>query len=1141
MSSSRATETSDETTPRSRILGSIVSSFRRDRSASKSKASLASDSNTSSSNLSNSGGLSRSISLTQGRESGALSPSPSELYPKRPSTSANNPDYKLSLPPRSADHTHTSLLEREPTQRANMADNRNRRASLLALPVPAYPTPTFNSGLGHREMVRNLLCVIAGSSHSFNRVQIDGATLRLAEFVAISRFGAACEPHVGRKPELARSRDALQATVDAGHVVYGTNTMFGGNAASRSDPLKVQHALTGLLCGILPAELTLAVTVPFTPPTGPSLYDGGSTSGGTGGTGDGGNPALSQFASTVAQSHALPTAWVRGAMLLRLNNFLRGSSAVRWECVDTLTKMIAEEITPLVPSQGSISASGDLSPLAYIAFAMAGNSGVQVLKGRGASSMLMPSAIALRSASISPLTFSPKEVLAVTNGTSVACSVAAHTLADAHVLMILAQLVSAANAEAMMACRDSFDAFLSDECRPHPGQIEIAANLRSFLIGSCFTHAGKQPSSPLARCLQLALDLSDAEAEQLAEIGEGFFLQQDRYPFRTAPQWLGPPLEDLMHAHRTLSIELNSASDNPLVDCSSSKSRILHGGNFQALSVTNATEKVRDVASYVGRILFAQQEELINPALSCGLPSNLTLGEPSTEGGFKGVSIGCAALTSELGYLASRAGHFVQSAEMHNQSLNSLALISARSTASSVETLTKMLCNSMIMACQALDLRTCFISHLQLLAFEISQWLGLGDGIKPLCSVSVRAGSVERNNDTDIRLRQRALHKLMAVITLALMRHTSLDSDRRATIAAKEGALAMLETELREASRPSAKEKTSSKTKRNPSPSFGDTLLAGAQLYLQSNRVPYQDGSEQRAEKTSSDSFMTEIWGRRRTTSDDTPHSESTFSFANPFAIASATASCESFRSRSGETTEAKSDCTKLYFQVLEPALAHVIQSTFERSRDAYFRASRREAMDLQEWDHKAGARKRAAQWAVPVRDSVTLPTSPLPYVGKGAAALYKMVRFQFGLKMHRTVAMDQPGFENARARSASQARRRFGSSDDEPLSPGNEGQGFGDEHGPQSGPKLEKWAKVLSNATLRASADRRASVKDQEDDEADEGTENARDDESCNSDEEELEGPRRTLGEELSLLYETLRDPRKLLSGIHEVLHPDR
>lgn len=166
-----------------------------------------------------------------------------------------------------------------------------------------------------------------------------------------------------------------------------------------------------------------------------------------------------------------------------------------------------------------------------------------------------------------------------------------------------------------------------------------------------------------------------------------------RYSTRTAPQWIGPVVEDFIAAHRTLEIELNSTTDNPLLDPSTGET--VHGGNFQASAVTNATEKTRDGLAYLGRLLFVQQSELLNASMSNGLEACLApFGGPSMDGGLKAIDIANASYLSELSYLANRMGHFCQSAEMNNQSVNSLALISARYTLQAAELLAKLVANA---------------------------------------------------------------------------------------------------------------------------------------------------------------------------------------------------------------------------------------------------------------------------------------------------------------------------------------------------------------------------------------------------------------------------------------------------------------
>ena len=207
-------------------------------------------------------------------------------------------------------------------------------------------------------------------------------------------------------------------------------------------------------------------------------------------------------------------------------------------------------------------------------------------------------------------------------------------------------------------------------------KIEVSQNILSFLKGSQFT----------------------SDDEDLEERS----LPQDRYSIRTAAQWIGPVQEDFSLAYLQVIIECNSVTDNPLMDPSG---RCLHGGNFQAKAITSAMEKTRQGLQSIGRMLFAQATELINPATNNGLPPNLTIDPPSQSFILKGVDIMCAALLSELGFLANPVGSHVQTAEMGNQALNSLALISTRYTHTAADILSKLCAAQLLIVCQALDLR----------------------------------------------------------------------------------------------------------------------------------------------------------------------------------------------------------------------------------------------------------------------------------------------------------------------------------------------------------------------------------------------------------------------------------------------------
>jgi len=394
-----------------------------------------------------------------------------------------------------------------------------------------------------------------------------------------------------------------------------------------------------------------------------------------------GDSLVSDSAGVLSIDHQMgsthmPEAWVRGTMLIRLNSLTRGVSGVRLSTIQTLFKLLEENIIPLTPIRGSISASGDLSPLSYIGSMMQGKPTSFVWTGKDRKVTQANWALAERS--IPKVRLGPKEGLAIVNGTAASTSVGALAMHEVMGQAALAQVLTAMSVEALLGTDESFDPFFS-EVRPHPGQKDCAAAILGFLNGSSLRQRG---------------DGSEMSS-----------LRQDRYSIRTAPQWLGPVLEDLVLAHKQVTDELNSATDNPLIDTFGDKHRTIHGGNFQARAITSAMEKIRQGVQSIGRMLFTQCTELINPATNSGLPPNLVFDEPSESYIWKGTDIMIAALTSELGFLANPVGTHVQTAEMGNQALNSLALISARYTLEALQVLTQLSSAHLVALCQALDLR----------------------------------------------------------------------------------------------------------------------------------------------------------------------------------------------------------------------------------------------------------------------------------------------------------------------------------------------------------------------------------------------------------------------------------------------------
>ncbi|KAK0454644.1 L-Aspartase-like protein [Armillaria borealis] len=360
-------------------------------------------------------------------------------------------------------------------------------------------------------------------------------------------------------------------------------------------------------------------------------------------------PLLDPMGSTT-----MPESWVRGAILIRMNSLIRGHSGMK--------QLLDYNITPVVPLRGSISASGDLSPLSYIAGTLIGNPSIRVFDGPAAfgSRTITPSIDALKAHNIEPLPLASKEPLGILNGTAFSASVC-----------------TAMGVEALAGTRASFDPFIHAVARPHPGQVESAKIIWDLLEDSQFaiTH----------------------EDEVSIKEDEGT-LRQDRYPLRTAPQFIGPQVEDLLASLETITRECNSTTDNPLSD--GETGIIHHGGNFQAMAVTNVMEKTRLSLHHLGKILFAQCAELMDPTMNRGLPPSLAATDPSLDYHAKGIDIATAAYVAELGYLANPVSTHIQSAEMHNQAVNSLALISGRATINSLEVLSILMSSYIYVICQ---------------------------------------------------------------------------------------------------------------------------------------------------------------------------------------------------------------------------------------------------------------------------------------------------------------------------------------------------------------------------------------------------------------------------------------------------------
>jgi histidine ammonia-lyase len=447
--------------------------------------------------------------------------------------------------------------------------------------------------------------------------------LSIDEVLRIARGAAvpALDPDPAFRDRLRRSAEHVRRSVERGDRVYGVTTGFGDSCENEVGEEEATAMAANLVrfhgCG-----------------TGAPLED--------------------------VESAAV--------VVVRLATLAGGHSGVRVELLERLCALLARGILPVIPSEGSVGASGDLTPLSYLAAVVMGEREVRF---RGE---VVPAGRALAAAGLAPLPLQPKESLALMNGTSVMAALGCLAFDRARRLARASATVTAMASDVLLGEPGHFDARIF-AWKPHPGQALCARWIREHLEGG----PGARP--PGARV-------------------------QDRYSIRCAPHVIGVLLDALPSMRRTLEIEVNGASDNPLVDPDTGD--VLHGGNFYGGHVAFAMDGLKAAVASIADLLDRQVALVCNPATSNGLPANLvgrTGPDRHAHHAFKAMQISASALAAEALKLTMPAASFSRSTECHNQDKVSMGTIAARDALRVLELSERVTAIGLLVACQAADLR----------------------------------------------------------------------------------------------------------------------------------------------------------------------------------------------------------------------------------------------------------------------------------------------------------------------------------------------------------------------------------------------------------------------------------------------------
>ena len=449
-------------------------------------------------------------------------------------------------------------------------------------------------------------------------VEIDGASLTLEQTAEVAD-GAEVNLARGARARVETARRFVEDLVTRGEVVYGINTGFGALADVTIPAEKLRELQVNLVrshsCGV-------------------------------------GEP--------------LPERVVRAMMLQRANVLAKGYSGCRVVVIETLLRMLNSRVHPLIPSRGSVGASGDLAPLAHLALVTIGE-GEAVHNGKR-----MNGSDALKTAGIEPLALEAKEGLALLNGTQAMTAVGGLALLDAERLADAADVTGAMSLEALRGTPVAFDHKIH-AVRPHPGQIKSARRLLELIEGS---------------------EIRESHRDHLVDPRV-----QDAYAIRCMPQVHGAVRDSLAHARRILEIEINSATDNPLIFAEAGE--VLSGGNFHGEPIALTLDYAAIAIADLGTISERRVERLVNPDLS-GLPAFLTP-QPGMNSGLMIAQVVAASLIAENSVLAHPASVTNLPTSGNKEDHVSMGMTSALKFAQVVRNVEMIIAIELMCAAQGLD------------------------------------------------------------------------------------------------------------------------------------------------------------------------------------------------------------------------------------------------------------------------------------------------------------------------------------------------------------------------------------------------------------------------------------------------------